>query len=49
MEYVRVDAAVDYIPSRGAVNRSADTWIQMDLSFKQYHYQQGLDVAAITR
>ena len=48
LEHVWVEAAVDYFPSRAAVNRSADAWIPMDPSYKQYTDQQGLDVAAIT-
>jgi len=45
MEHVWVEAFVDYIPSRGAVQKEGDTWIPMDGSFKQYEYTAGLDVA----
>jgi transglutaminase-like putative cysteine protease len=48
MEHVWVEAAVDYFPSRGAVNHSADAWIPLDPSYKQYEYLEGIDVAAVT-
>lgn len=48
MEHVWVEAAIDFQPSRGAVNRSADTWVALDPSYKQYEYLQGLDVVAIS-
>jgi transglutaminase-like putative cysteine protease len=44
MEHVWVEAFVDYVPSRGAVNRSPDTWVALDASFKQYQYAQGMDI-----
>ncbi len=44
LEHVWVEAYVDYVPSRGAVNRSPDTWIPMDASYKQYTYTQGMDI-----
>jgi transglutaminase-like putative cysteine protease len=44
LEHVWVSAFVDYIPSRGAVNRQGDTWVPLDGSFKQYTYTQGLDL-----
>ncbi|MCK9531977.1 MAG: hypothetical protein M0R77_15650, partial [Gammaproteobacteria bacterium] len=47
MEHVWVEAAIDYLPSRGAVNREADSWVEFDPSFKQYEYLAGLDVAQI--
>ena len=47
LEHIWVEAALDYFPSRGAINRSADAWVSMDPSFKQYDYQPGLDVAEI--
>jgi len=46
-QHIWVQAAIDYFPSRGAKNRSADAWVDLDPSFKQYEYQQGLDVAEI--
>lgn len=46
-QHIWVEAAIDYFPSRGVKNRSADSWFPMDASFKQYEYQEGLDVVAI--
>ena len=48
LEHIWVEAATDFQPSRGAVNQDADTWVQLDPSFKQYEYQEGLDVVAIS-
>jgi len=48
MEHIWVEAAIDYAPSRGAINKDADSWVQMDSSFKQYEYKVGLDAAALT-
>ena len=47
MEHVWVEAAVDFVPSRGAVNRSADAWVAMDPSFKQIQTTSGLNLASI--
>ena len=44
LEHVWVEAYVNYVPSRGAVNKVGDTWIPMDPSFKQYTYTQGMDI-----
>lgn len=44
MEHIWVEAAIDYAPSRGAINKDADSWVQMDPSYKQYEFLQGLDV-----
>ena len=44
MEHVWVEAWVDYIPSRGAVNKIGDTWIPLDASYKQYRYTPGMDI-----
>ncbi len=44
LEHVWVEAYVDYVPSRGAVNRTPDTWVPMDASYKQYAYTQGMDI-----
>lgn len=48
MEHVWVEAAVDFVPSRGAVNRSADAWVPMDPSFKQVQVLPGLDLMQIS-
>jgi len=47
MEHVWVEAAIDYYPSRGAINKDADSWIAMDTSFKQYQFAPGMDINAI--
>jgi len=47
MEHIWIEAAADYYPSRAAVNRDADSWIELDASYKQYNHLQGLDVASI--
>ncbi|NWG39695.1 MAG: hypothetical protein HXY27_06995, partial [Hydrogenophilaceae bacterium] len=38
LEHIWAEAYVDYVPSRGAVHKTGDTWIQLDASFKQYAY-----------
>jgi len=43
MDHAWVEAYVDYIPSRGAVNIAGDTWVQLDPSFKQYMYVEGVN------
>jgi transglutaminase superfamily protein len=45
-EHVWVEAYIDYVPSRGAVNRSANTWIPLDAAFKRYQFTQGMNVRA---
>ena len=45
-EHVWVEAFVDYVPSRGAVNRKPNTWVPLDASFKQYQFTQGMDIKA---
>lgn len=44
MEHVWVEAFVDYIPSRGAVNKNPNTWVPVDASFKQYDFTAGMDL-----
>ncbi len=46
IEHVWVKAYIDYIPSRGAVQRQGNTWIPLDASYKQYNYTQGIDIAS---
>jgi transglutaminase-like putative cysteine protease len=48
MEHVWVEAAVDFVPSRGAVNLSADTWVPLDPAFKQLLVLRGLNVQQIS-
>jgi len=47
LEHVWVEVAIDFHPSRGAINKNADSWIALGPSFKQYEYFQGLDVLGI--
>ncbi len=44
MEHVWVEAFVDYIPSRGAVNKNPNTWVPVDASFKQYNFTKGVEL-----
>ena len=39
MEHLWVEAHLDYVPSRGVVNREPDSWVPLDASFKQYVYE----------
>lgn len=48
MEHVWVEAAVDFNPSRGAINKSADSWVPMDPSYKQLQILPGLDAIQIS-
>lgn len=48
LEHIWVEAAIDYLPSRGAKNKDADSWVAMDPAYKQYDYKKGLDVVAIS-
>jgi len=45
LEHVWVSAWVDYTPSRGAINKNPDTWVEMDPSFKQYNETPGLNLS----
>ncbi len=47
LEHIWVEAAIDFAPSRGAVNKAADQWVAMDASYKQYQDLPGLDAVAI--
>jgi hypothetical protein len=44
LEHVWVEAFVDYVPSRGAINRTPQTWVPLDASFKQYQHVAGMDI-----
>ena len=46
IEHVWVKAYIDYIPSRGAVQRQGNAWIPLDASYKQYEYNRGMDLYA---
>lgn len=48
MEHIWVEAAIDFLPSRGAVMRSADTWLALDTSYKQYEFFPGVDVKGVS-
>ncbi len=48
IETVVTEAWVDMIPSRGAVHKEGDTWVQLDSTIKDYAYKQGIDAQAIT-
>jgi hypothetical protein len=48
LEHIWVEAAIDFLPSRGAKNLDADSWVVMDPSYKQYDYKKGLDALAIS-
>jgi len=47
IEHIWVEAAADYYPSRAEKNRDADSWVELDASYKQYEHLSGLDVATI--
>jgi hypothetical protein len=44
IEHVWVEAFVDFVPSRGAVNVRPDTWVPLDASFKQYQLITPTDI-----
>lgn len=44
LEHIWVEAWVDYYLSRGAKNKTGDSWVPMDASFKQYDYSNGMDI-----
>jgi transglutaminase-like putative cysteine protease len=46
MEHVWVEALVDFVPSRGAINKEPDSWVAMDASFKQYTFTAPVDLKA---
>lgn len=48
LEHIWVEAAIDFQPSRGAANKSADSWVHLDASYKHYQDLPGLDVVAIS-
>ncbi|MEO8010912.1 MAG: transglutaminase-like domain-containing protein, partial [Dokdonella sp.] len=37
-EHVWVEAWVDFVPSRAAINRVADQWVPFDVAYKQFDY-----------
>src|SRR5690606_19238610 len=44
LEHVWVEAYVDYLPSRGMVEKVGDSWIPMDASFKHYDFTEGMNL-----
>ena len=46
LEHVWVKTFIDYIPSRGAVQRQGNAWIPLDASYKQYNYTHGINVSS---
>ncbi|PTQ90506.1 transglutaminase-like domain-containing protein [Agitococcus lubricus] len=44
MEHVWVEAYVDYVPSRGVVNKTPDTWIALDAAYKINQYTAATNV-----
>ncbi|MDH5368468.1 MAG: hypothetical protein OEW99_00470 [Gammaproteobacteria bacterium] len=49
LEHIWVEAAADFYPSRAEKNRDADSWVELDASYKQYEHLKGLDVATIAK
>src|SRR5258708_7049624 len=45
-EHVWVEAFVDYVPSRGAVNGNSQTRVPLDASLKRSQLRQGMDIKA---
>jgi RHS repeat-associated protein len=46
LEHVWVEAFVNYVPSRGVVQRVSDTWLPLDASFKQYKITAPMNIPA---
>jgi hypothetical protein len=46
LEHIWVEAALDFYPSGGAINKSADAWVTLDPSFKQYVAEPAYDMHA---
>jgi transglutaminase-like putative cysteine protease len=47
-EHVWVEAAVDFFPSRGAINRIADRWVEIDPAIKRVQIHATPDYAALS-
>ena len=52
MEHIWVEAKLDYLPSKGAIQTARqnnpnidDSWVPMDASYKRYERTQGIDLA----
>ena len=46
LEHAWIKAFVDYAPSGGSVQRTSDNWVEIDPSFKQHVFTQGLNIDA---
>ncbi len=44
MEHVWVEAWINYLPARGSKSGPGNTWVPLDASFKQYTYQDGMNL-----
>ena len=42
IEHTWVAAYVDYVPSRGTVQKQGDTWVELDPAFKQFERTEGI-------
>lgn len=47
-EHLWLEVHVDFIPSRGAIERTPDTWVPLDGSFKQHTYGTPLSLLQAT-
>ncbi len=45
MEHVWVEAFLNYVPSRGALGGTADTWVPLDAALKRMRFRAPIDVA----
>ncbi|TXH66063.1 MAG: hypothetical protein E6Q88_12820, partial [Lysobacteraceae bacterium] len=47
-EHLWLEVHVDFIPSRGVIERAPDTWVPLDASFKQYTYGPPMNLVQAT-
>jgi RHS repeat-associated protein len=47
-QHVWVEAYVDFVPSRGAINTTPDQWVPIDAAFKQFEYTAPINWRART-
>ncbi|HVJ61654.1 MAG TPA: RHS repeat-associated core domain-containing protein [Tahibacter sp.] len=47
MEHVWVEAWVDFVPSRGAINRQPDSWVPIDVAIKQQRVVEALPLETV--
>jgi RHS repeat-associated protein len=48
-EHVWIEAWIDFIPSRGAINRVPDQWVPLDVAFKQFDYAAAVPWRQLTQ